>query len=156
MVYSFGIVSGYGGTPVNIETIAVAGATPLRSLPNGYFPGTYSLSTSAHYFIDSFNAYDPVYRRNARGGVTPSGKGLVIWTQRVMTSIAYKYLVDTYIEDSTNRNLVTINTCLYVQGTYTEHDAIFSLSPFSELTREYYSSNVTILRDVVWTFRLQT
>lgn len=132
-IQSYAIAAGNdsAGSLTNIESISVANATKITVQ-----------GTQLHYFVDAVGRYDVPFRYNAQGLKVQQGYASITWTQSIMSSVAFKYLVDTY------EGLVTITTRLYDDNTaYANYNAILELPQPATLARvkmgnELYFGNV--------------
>lgn len=143
-LYEYGIVAGWNGTPVNVETISVSGAVGLDTVLS-------TLDTGTHYFVRGLGTHEvpEIATPNAN---TQNGYEIEIWTFPIISTVALAYLRDTYGQNSPQAGKVTVNTRLK-NGTYVEKNAILKV-PYPNVQAEFLRTNLYVFRDSVATARL--
>jgi len=112
----YGIVSGWNGTPVNVEHIVPTG-NPRPVTPYGAF-----------YMVRGFDTYARGSRQfDITGGSYFEGYERVEWVCNVADPLAWQYAKNNY------EGLVTVNTTTGVPDSYTEYNSICQITDPAEM-----------------------
>lgn len=134
-ILEYAIVAGLNGTPVNIETISVAGATALSTVMKRLDSGT-------HFFVSSLGNYDASYQFTP-SGIIQNGYAVQTWRFPVVSTLAYAYFIANYAQDSSQNGKCTVNTRLNTE-TYVERNAI--------VYAPYPNTLVPKIHDALWVY----
>lgn len=140
---SYSLIAGYSGTPVNIESIAVTGGEDLRPF--------YSRLQAATYFhVATETPYTKAYIKAASGTWSQSGYPSFVWKFPLIGVTSYKYLLETYAQDSSNRGRVTVGARSLEWDVYDDLNADMFLEPVTEAV--YCRGSAFFFRDVLARF----
>lgn len=139
-IASYSLAANYGGSPTNIESIAVTGGEDLRPF--------YSRLTAAAYYVAATETpYTIPYVKSVAGTFTQQGYPSFVWRFPYIGVTSYKYLLETYAQKSSNRGKVTVGARSLEWDVYGNVNADMFLFPVTEPVycrgSAYYFRNVT-------------